>query len=82
MASLVLSTVNVVRERAEKSNLVYNVKRAILPLFIATLVLSGLLFSSTVGYFIFYWSYIPSVGIARDVHLQFRYLQPIFYIDL
>jgi len=72
MASLVVSTYEYVRERAEKSNLVYNIKRSIFPLVIGTLVLSGLLFSSTIAYFIFYWSYIPSVGIARDVHLQFR----------
>ena len=74
MASLVLSSVDYIQGRTEKSNLVYNVKRAILPIILATLVLSGLLFSSTVAYFIFYWSYIPSVGIARDVHLQFRYI--------
>jgi hypothetical protein len=77
MASLVLSSIDYIRERTEKSNLVYNVKRAILPIILATLVLSGLLFSSTVAYFIFYWSYIPSVGIARDIHLQFRYILPL-----
>jgi hypothetical protein len=73
MASLVVSSYEYVIERTEKWNVLYNVKRAILPLIIGTFVLSGLLFSSTVAYFIFYWSYIPSVGIVRDVHLQFRY---------
>ena len=72
MASLAFSTYEYVREKTEKSNLVYNVKRSIFPLIIGTLVLSGLLFSSTVAYLIFYWSYIPSVGIVRDIHLQFR----------
>jgi hypothetical protein len=73
MASLVVSLFDYIRERTEKSHLVYTLKRAIFPLIIATFVLSGLLFSSTVAYFIFYWSYIPSVGIARDIYLQFTY---------
>jgi hypothetical protein len=73
MASLALSTVVDIRKYTEKSTVVYWIKRSIFPVFIGTLVLSGLLFSSTVAYFIFYWSYVPSVGIARDVHLQFRY---------
>jgi hypothetical protein len=73
MASLAVSAYEYIIEKSEKSNVLYNIKRAILPLLIGTLVLSGLLFSSTVAYFIFYWSYIPSVGIAEDVHLQFRY---------
>lgn len=81
MASLVLSSIDYVRERTEKSNLVYNAKRAILPIILASVVLSGLLFSSTVAYFIFYWSYIPSVGIARDVHLQFRHIFPAHMIE-
>jgi Putative adipose-regulatory protein (Seipin) len=61
-----------VRERSEKSTVLYRIKRAILPLVIAGFVVSGLFFSSTVAYFIFYWTYIPSVGIARDIYLQFR----------
>ena len=61
-----------IRERSEKSVVLYRIKRAILPLIIASFVVSGLFFSSTFAYFIFYWTYIPSVGIARDVHLQFR----------
>jgi hypothetical protein len=73
MASLVVSTYQVVRDKAEKSHILYHAKRAIFPLIIGAVVLSGLLFSSTVAYFIFYWSYIPSVAIARDIHLQFRY---------
>lgn len=73
MASLAVSSYEYIVEKTEKWNVLYNVKRAILPLIIGTFVLSGLLFSSTVAYFIFYWSYVPSVGIARDVHLQFRY---------
>jgi len=74
MASILVSAFEFIREKAEKSHLLYNVKRALLPLIIASFVLSGLLFSSTIAYFVFYWSYIPSVGITRDVHLQFRYI--------
>ena len=73
MANLVVSFYEYIGEKTEKWTVLYNLKRAILPLIIGTFVLSGLLFSSTVAYFIFYWSYIPSVGIARAVHLQFRY---------
>lgn len=73
MASLAVSSYEYIIEKTEKWNVLYNVKRAILPFIIGTFVVSGLLFSSTVAYFIFYWSYVPSVGIARDVHLQFRY---------
>jgi len=74
MGSLIVSTYNFIQEKAEKSHILYHVKRAIFPLIIGTLVISGLLFSSTVAYFVFYWSYIPTVGITREVYLQFRYL--------
>lgn len=74
-----MSAYNVVRDKTEKSHVLYHAKRAIFPLIIGTVVLSGLLFSSTVAYFIFYWSYIPSVGIARDIHLQFRYFELSLY---
>jgi Putative adipose-regulatory protein (Seipin) len=73
MAGLVASAFGYLHERSEKVALLYNLKRALLPLIIGAVVLSGLLFSSTVAYFIFYWSYIPSVGIAKDIHLQFRF---------
>src|SRR5438034_10385205 len=73
MESLVLSAYEYAQEKIEKWNFVYHVKRSILPLIIGIFVLSGLLFSSTVAYFVFYWSYIPSAGIVKDVYLQLTY---------
>ena len=73
MESLVASVYEYAREKTEKWHFLYHVKRSIFPLIIGIFVLSGLLFSSTVAYFVFYWSYIPSAGIVKDVHLQFTY---------
>src|SRR5437016_11671735 len=73
MANLVVSFYEYIGEKTEKWTVLYNLKRAILPLIIGIFVLSGLLFSSTVAYFVFYWSYIPSAGIVKDVYLQFTY---------
>lgn len=72
MAGLLAAAFEYVHERSEKSALLHNLKRALLPVVLGSVVLSGLLFSSTVAYFIFYWSYIPSVGITRNIYLQFR----------
>jgi len=72
MAGLLASAFEYIHQKSEKSPLLHTLKRAILPLAVGAVVFSGLLFSSTVAYFIFYWSYIPSVGVARDIYLQFR----------
>jgi hypothetical protein len=71
--AILVSSLEFIREKTEKWNLVYNIKRTIFPLIIGTLIFSALFFSSSVAYFIFYWSYVPSVGISKDVHLQFGY---------
>lgn len=73
MAGILTSALEYLSDKSEKLALFHNLKRALLPLVIGAVVLCGLLFSSTVAYFIFYWTYVPSVGITRNIYLQFRY---------
>ena len=74
MANIVLWALDYVRERLEKSTLLYVAKRTIFPVIVGVVIFSALLISSTLAYYIFYWSYIPSIGITKDVYLQFRFV--------
>ena len=43
---------------------------------IASSILLGL---ATVAYIIFYFNYVPQIGIERIVHLQYGYQHPSFH---
>jgi hypothetical protein len=45
--------------------------------FLAGLVLFGL---AVVAYALFYYNFIPQIGVERVVHLQFGYVQGIFFM--
>jgi Putative adipose-regulatory protein (Seipin) len=73
MSTLIAAQYNAIQQWLQKSRVVYRIKRLIFPVIIGSLVLSALLGSSTIAYLVFYWTYIPSVAITRDVYLQFKY---------
>lgn len=50
-------------------------QRAYLGTFLFATTSLILVFISTVAYVLFYYSYVPQIGVERTIHLQFGYME-------